>query len=280
MSRNEFKAGEVVYTSAGTKCRFVEQIDNVGVIGSYLVIPFLEHEDEAGFGNPFFALEIFSKPPKEEKNAEIVALDIEIVAKKIEVGRLNGEIDSVKSERAGMLARIREHDALKRIDDYLAGKFNFFVVLYENLPCIVAAQNALKEDVNAWGHRLKKGVKLLTLFGVDNNGESRGLQWRVNQYADGSGYDTEVIPVVSEDEGREMIQRIYDVAVEDWRQRGGNLYPHRALWWAKSEYVTPPEDVKSFIKQYRIKAAFCAVEEAKQKLENAIFDLKKIEREE
>lgn len=266
----QFKSGDEVYTASGIKCRFVQEVE-----GSCLVIPFMD-EEGAYFGDPFYVRNIFSAPPKEEKHAEIVALDAEIQAKRLEVRSLREELASAQKERDGMLARLKEHEALKRIDDYLAGKFAYFVVIDYDAPRIVAAEKALEEIDNWGGRSVSKGTKLLTLFGTDRDRfrNGRGLQWEISKYSDGSGHSTEVYPVESEALGKEMIQRIYDTKVEDWRNNGGKHY-HEALTWAKCEHLVVPEDVKEFLKQKRIKAAADAVEEARQKLQKETLALEK-----
>ena len=168
-----FKSGDEVYTKDGYKCRFVQEMN-----GQYLVIPFL-YEDR--FGDPFFTSAIFAAPPMEQKHGEIATLDAEIKTKRKELQTIYEETRTAIKERDAMLTRLKEHEALKRIDDYLLGKFAYFVIFGYSKPKIVSAEQALADTECLWGGRtVVNGTKLLTLFGTDKDRfrKGRGLQWQ------------------------------------------------------------------------------------------------------
>jgi len=79
-------------------------------------------------------------------------------------------------------------------------------------------------------------IKLLTLFG----GEKQGLQWRLNNYRDGSGSNTNVYPATSLDDAKQTIEGLIEAALA--RGKGATS----RMIEAKNEYglsIPPAEEI-------------------------------------
>lgn len=66
----------------------------------------------------------------------------------------------------------------------------------------------------------EKGMKMLGLFGTKKDGYGpthTKMEWKVNQYYDGSGSWSRVIPCYSEQEAHEKVQEIVNQNIDAWR---------------------------------------------------------------
>src|SRR5262249_25554574 len=117
---------------------------------------------------------------------------------------------SEEREIANRQTRIRTHEALKRLDDFLAGNITHAVrARYSGISIGTFA------EVFEEGGRYDKGVKLLTLFGD----KKCGLSWHLNDYRDGSGSYTEIFPCTSLEDAKAVAQSKLD-ALFDLARRG------------------------------------------------------------
>lgn len=89
--------------------------------------------------------------------------------------------------------------------------------------------------IDANGQRYEKELKLVTLFG-DTKGN---LEFRINQYMDGSGSYCECYPCLSREEADQTVQLIFNAAF------AGDDYHEQFAESAKSLGIEVPEKVRN-----------------------------------
>jgi hypothetical protein len=259
---NTFNKGDTVYNIHGQQGAYIASYG-----GSHLVAPEYEHEDygEPHWGTPEEWREIFLKPPTVKLEAEVNELHKLITLKREELKRVNKELDESGRKYQEQLKKMKQHQALKRIEDYLDGKFTHFLDVGYGVR-LISKEDALKSP-----DKYDRDMKLLTLFGRTNG----DLQWRINRYYDGSGGNTDVYPCESEEEAIAIVRKLYAEAVEEWRAQEKKHYG-RALEWANTvswNWIDVPQDVKDYKNQAMLEANTAAVEKARAALAKAEADL-------
>jgi hypothetical protein len=259
---NTFNKGDTVYDIHGQQGAYIASYG-----GSHLVAPEYESEyGEPGWGAPEEWREVFSKPPTVKLEAKVAELDEEITKRRAELKEVCTQL--VITEEAGkrLLEKLKKYPALKRIEDYLDGKFTHFLDVGYGVK-LISKEDALKSP-DKYDH----DMKLLTLFG-----RTKGdLQWRINRWGDGSGSDTDVYPCESEEEAIAIVRKLYAEAVEAWRAQEKKHYG-RALEWARTvswDWIDVPQDVRDYMNQALIDARTATLEKAKEALAKAEADLR------
>jgi hypothetical protein len=261
---NTFNKGDTVYNIHGQQGAYIASYG-----WSHLVAPEYEDGDygEPHWGTPEEWREIFLKPPTVKLEAEVNELHKLITLKREELKRVNKELDESGRKYQEQLKKLKQHQALKRIEDYLDGKFTHFLqVPGYGAPTLISKDDALKPS-----DRYDTSLKLLTLFGSTKG----DLQWNINRYSDGSGSNSEVYPCESEEEAIAIIYNLYAVSVEAWREQEKKHYG-RAIEWAKTvswNWIDVPQDVKDYMDQAMLEANTAAVEKARAALAKAEADL-------
>lgn len=104
--------------------------------------------------------------------------------------------------------------ALDRVVAFLAGDVQYVALMtygtygtYKIEPFVDAITN-----VDSWQFRRYDGLKLMTLTGGRSSGR-KCLNWNLNQYSDGSGSNTTVIPCKTKQEAVAAIQRHIDTQI-------------------------------------------------------------------
>jgi hypothetical protein len=267
MSNTRFNKGDTVYDLHGRQGAYIASYG-----GYHLVAPEYDAGDygEPTWGTPEQWDQIFIKPPTQKLETKIDELDKLITEKRDELKRINEELDQAGRRRQEQLKKLKQHQALQRIEDYLDGKFTHFLEVPEYYPPkIVAVDDALKRGgIDRWDTPLK----LLTLFG-DTKGD---LQWRINRYSDGSGSsNVEVYPVENEEEAIAIVRRLYAEAVEDWRIQEKKHYG-RAIYWTDKcpdGWIEAPDDLRAYLNAAAVERRQADLIKAKEALAKAQAEL-------
>ncbi|MBU3577544.1 hypothetical protein [Polynucleobacter sp. UK-Kesae-W10] len=223
-----------------------------------------EYEQEYGephWGQPEEWREVFLTPPTVKLEAKVDELDKLITEKRAELKRINAELDQSGRLYQDQLKKLKQHQALQRIEDYMDGKFTHFLQVGYEIK-LVSKEDALKSP-----DRYDSDMKLLTLFGSTKG----DLQWRINRWGDGSGSETNVYPCESEDEAKEIVRKLYAEAVEEWRAQE-KKHHGRALEWANTvdeDWIDVPQDVKNYLRDQLLDARMKVLEEAEKRLREA-----------
>lgn len=273
---NAIQAGDTVYSIDGAMALYVSTAKG----GGYIVQPLIEDGD--GYSEPagLYAdgVEIwptvYTSPPQPKLESEIAAQQERLTALRGEVADLERQKREAARDQRDVAERLKQHAALKYIDDMIAGRMPPLCVCFGLYPpSIVPSADAMKNPDHERSYR-EPAFKLLTLFG-DSNGD---LQWRLNQYRDGSGsWWDELVFVATQDEGIAEIRRRYALAVAEWREFPVERKHYgTAITWSEklpADWIDVPEDLANYIaaakrehlRTEREKAAK-ALTEAEQKL--------------
>lgn len=131
-----------------------------------------------------------SVPPKPSLDSEIAKAQAVLSDLREQLAITRRELDTFERDRDGRMARLKQHKALARLDDFLAGRLTHCVEHRSyGPPEIVAFEDAWAADDSCRPKRLR----LLTLFGRTDG----DLEWNLNRYSDGSGSNVTVVPCTS-----------------------------------------------------------------------------------
>jgi len=189
--------GQEVYSLNGQAFNFLEKTQ-----AGYLVEEILEYDEweEPRYGHPRIVDEVFNGAPTAKYDERISILQKRIdtlTHHQSELMEKTGKAEEFLSEinkRAEKLA------PLQRLLDLIDGKITHAVSWNYGSPKISKLEDVLKGK-----DRWDKWLKLVTLFGK-NNGD---LSFKVNEYSDGSGSNTEIFPCKSDEDGRlQIIEKI------------------------------------------------------------------------
>lgn len=233
-----FTKGDEVFDIHGRKAAYI-----AGYAGGHIVAPEYERESgESYWGEPETWREIFTKPPTEKLEARVGELEALIAERRAELKRVNVELDEAGKRYELQLKKAAKHQALQHIEDYLDGKFMYFLRVPEySPPTMVTINEALDQH-----DRYDKKLKLLSWFG-DTNGN---LQGQINRYRDGSGDWEEVYPCKTEEEAIAIIRRLYAEDVAKWRERPADMkHFGRAISWTAlpAGFIEIPDDVAAYL---------------------------------
>lgn len=266
-----FNQGDTVFSSDGREARFIAELD-----GSFIVCPVYDSEDEEDgepiHGTPEKWSRVYAKCPVERYDKEIAVLNAEISEKEQRLYALRSELANAEKATKDRLAKLQKFAALERLEDWIDGKFTHFVITPEYGTPIIATKEKALAGGGGGDPRYDTTIKLLTLFG-DTKGD---LQWKLNQYRDGSGSWGDVCPCASEEDAIATIRTMYAAAVAEWRHGGSgrehNRASYRAMGWPSTtiaRYLDVPEDVAAAIRSRDIQAKQEAVAKARATLEQA-----------
>jgi hypothetical protein len=237
------KPGDTVYSVNGCAAEYIAPYS-----GGHVVAILYETEEEVRSGDVVQWDHVYAEPPKEKLDVEIKKRFEEAACLRTEVSLLRAEKVAMENARVVSLKEMSKHAALARIEDYLAGRFTYFV----EVPPYGCPSIKMKDAILKGGgcDQYDRSLKLLTLFGKSNG----DLQWNVSRYYDGSGGGTEVIPVADEAEGLVIIRAFYAGHVAEWR---ADHKKSPAITWSRqcpAGMIDVPADVALWIKEVDMNA--------------------------
>lgn len=264
-----FTSGQTVYTENGQECIYV-----ANSLGDHIIRQVFDYENhEPHYGKPIVVTTVFNEPPVPRLNAQVVELEEKLATKRKELTDLNRQLLDINRDQKERMDRLKQHESLKRLDDFLAGKITHMVVCNWGSVMVKPLIQALqREDCD-------RDLKLLTLYGRTNG----DLQWRINFWSDGSGSSTEAYPFTNEEEAmafaKEYVaEKLADCIDGKFGQNGAG-FPVGLPEWSKNAQsygIHVPESASAMLRDYRTKNLQKAVEDAKKKLASAEADLSAI----
>ncbi len=210
------EAGLTVYSREGGRAEYVTALDGSHIVRPWVSITSWDGEDQ--YSEPAGLEvwpEVFPEPPVPVLETEIVELQASIDAKRRELAAATDEAAGFIRDERERVARIKRHEALARLDDFLSGNISHAVKISYGTVTI----HEFKEVVEQKDRYDRDGLKLLTLFGKPGN----GLQWRVSDYSDGSGSSLEVVPCHSQEEA-------FAIATDRLNEHFARATEERAYW--------------------------------------------------
>jgi hypothetical protein len=194
MNTTQFAKDDTAFLERGDEVIYVAQAGS-----QHVVIPvYEEREDrEPEYGEPILVKTVYSEPPVGKRFARIAELDEQIRQAHAALTGIKAETREANKERDALLGRLKQNNALKRIDDFLAGNLTHFVLHGESYVKVLPTAEALKNGNGDNRDGYDRSLKLVSLFG-DTKGD---LEWRINEYRDGSGSSWKsAVPFTSEEE--------------------------------------------------------------------------------
>ena len=183
--------GDDVFLSDGSIAQYIAPLDGTHVVRFILDRGDPTDEIWPEYGSPFETDRIFQEAPVVVKSAEVVALDLAIADKRAELDRLRADLIAVERDGKARLAALQRHKGMERLEQFLDRKLTHVVKIeYDWHLSVLELKEAFYLKSEGRG---VDSLKLLSLYGKTDG----SLVWRLNQYSDGSGYSTEVIPCLS-----------------------------------------------------------------------------------
>lgn len=248
------------YDRDGNQIEIVEKLKN----GQHLIRKIFTDESYEWVESPhagkelFIVNDVFDSPPAKKLSQEIVELKQEIVELQCLKRNLAQGILDVEKAGEAKLAKYKKYDQIKILDMFLDGKITHYVLEYWGSFKIISFEDAVPDE--RWG---KDKVKLLTLFGKTGG----NLEWRLNEYSDGSGNNTTVTPCLSYEEALKIAQDIVDAAMDNDYQRPGLIRDAKKYGLKiDPEYIKKCEDKEYARKDKEIKDLEKRIEELKKKI--------------
>ncbi len=193
-------------------------------------------ESQVYFGGPVLWHEIFAKSPHEVIDAEIAAKNRELVKLSAEVDNLRGQKRIAEKEIAERAARFAKHDQLKSLDAFLT---KGAIIGYVTDSGYYGVSTVKMEDTK--NDRYRDEFKLLSLFGRSDG----NLEWKLNEYYDGSGNWTKVIPFTTEEERRAGILKMFEERFENWKKSENKPYASVSCVESATKHGVPvPDEIR------------------------------------
>lgn len=191
--------GDTVYSQHGQEAELV-----AGTSGEYIVRPIYEDDDGPRAGEVETWREVFRTPPAPKLDAETAAAEKRLADLQEEVRKVQAERYAFDADAKARVDRIKQHDALADLDNYLAGKITHYVTFsdYSKTVAILPVTETIERHPSSYQ------FGMITLYPCTN---WQGVQWLLNYHPKGANYSSDsrterVLLCCSEDEAREKAQ--------------------------------------------------------------------------
>lgn len=268
---SEFKQGDEVYDEHGASAIYVGRTA-YGHAVQRIYEP--EHGDEPHVGSVVEWSHAFSKPPVPKLVAEVQALNDQVDQKKAELALLQANVRSLEEEMRNRRERIKQHEKLQLLDEFIQGKITHFVVTPSyGARHISTAEEMLKSSEDDGWYRAKK-MRLLSLYG----GSQGDLTWAIAAYSDGSGNSADVVtPCTSYEQAREELEKLTNESFARHR-KDGFKEPWRLdalISAAQSIGMEVPADAAAAFTECMRAAALRSLPEHEKRVADAVAALEK-----
>lgn len=269
MNTQTFAPGDTVYSADGQMAQYVAKAED-----GHIVRPWIEHEDDDGAPydyllEPALWHHVFTDPPVPKFSEELKSIHTQI-------GKVRADLRAAQDEHRQFLATARERaaerskiEALRNLDDFLAGKITHYAVFEDyHEPKVITLQEAVSSE-----SRYDKKLRLLCLYG-DN--KSREIYWHLDQYsAASSGYSANVYPARSEDEARELVRaKISEHLAADTKSQTYQFLTH--VGWAEKWGVPVPQILADMAVEARATAVENKRAEARKRYNAAVAEMQSL----
>jgi hypothetical protein len=129
---------------------------------------------------------------------------------------------------------------LQTLLDFMAGRITHVFMVRYGSPRIAAIDDELFQIDNDYGRSTVEGLRLLTLYGSTGG----VMAWRLNQYRDGSGSNTEVELCRSYAHALSLAQELFDATAKERLSKGGKQCDSWLDCWEKIEGLKIPDAVR------------------------------------
>lgn len=261
------KTDDRVWLEDGQEAVFVATQGGEHIVRPLQVIEHIDDADEEYLGRPITVEAIYPAAPTPKFEARVQELQIEIAGLEAVRDNLDSEIEERKRQEQARLVKLKSHEALARIEDYLDGKISHIVVkrYYSDVISIIDVKSAdmhAGDDDNRYAS--VKKPKLMTLFGD----EKKALQWGLSYYSTGSGSDSHwAWPFCSYEEAQAHAGKMIDEMIVKVRKEGHGH--ERLIESLKACGLPVPDDILDASTKKNIEYAESAIAEAQKALTTA-----------
>lgn len=269
-TEHTFNQGDMVFDEDGNAFEFVAHMDGVGTIAR----PWYEFHDDDGapcdrIGETAVVIvgALYPECPSPKRRADIERLDGLVAAKKAELAQIETALREANAGRDAMLKRIKENDALRRIDAFLAGEITHYVLYGEHYQMdIVAVGETIPEYAKQGALRLLS----LTASMVKPWGSKEAtLRWDLNRYSDGSGHATACVPCTSFDEAKAVLAEKVASKFAEWEAGKSVTFIQYVASAAKKFGLPVPQKYRDQEASAALSQARAGVADAEKKLAEA-----------
>lgn len=210
---------KIGYLRSGIQVEIIEETDS-----GYIVDPFIEVRvaiDDIEFqpsGYPVFEKEVFDNPPKNIYHKSIEDAQARLDDIRQQANEAHDKLMSAKAEQKELAKEFKNIPVLKNIQDFIKGDFEYFACPEKYTPPYIEEKDKfLKQD-----DRYDNGkTRLLSLFGKSNG----NLEWKVNQYSDGSGNSSFLaIPCKTKQEAVDIVSENFTTYITNIDKEGRKFY--------------------------------------------------------
>lgn len=186
--------------------------------GALLVSPLVEFETydgtERANGAPIFVGEVFASAPVAVISAEVTELLAEKAGLEKQVAGLRRDVLGAAKDNADLIKKLSKFKGLEHIEAFIEGRITHVVV--EEWDGIKVGPISLLEEKTDSNYRKPEGIRLVSLYGKTGG----DLEWKVNEYRDGSGSGWRlIVPAESQEHGEELRrQMVADKLTEAWAE--------------------------------------------------------------
>jgi hypothetical protein len=160
--------------------------------------------------------------------------------------KLSKEIIELTNTKNELTKAIAKFPDLALAIDFLEGRINYLVVSTFSRVELVETKEFLeyKENENYYQNI---GIRLLCLFGISSD---RKTHWMTNEYPDGSGHWTTVIPFETKEEAENFIKEEFVKECKLWLK--DNDHQHITKFKSCQVFLTYPQEYLEAIKRNEI----------------------------
>lgn len=194
------------YTDDGALCRLETELNGVPIV-RFAYTQF-ETGNETQYGEPVaYHGALFKEAPVRKYDERILELRKAETQLLHDVSKKRHELKALRDKEDDIRDRLNALPETRLLLDFLADKITHIIFLSTWAPPVIQTLGEALKD--------KGDIKLIALFGRKNSPHADKardvLQWRSNQYSDGSGSQwTPFIPCVSEQEAKETLRELFD----------------------------------------------------------------------
>lgn len=268
-----FAHGQRVYSGSGQVGQFLQYI-NVYSRTSYLVQTIMRgyRDDEPEtLGNVETWPDAFLEPPRVLYDKTIEELTDKKAGLLAEIASITARQANLQQEEKQRLARLKQHEGLGLLEDFIDGKITHLVVdHYDDITIQSAAVES--ED------KRPAGLRLLSLYG-DTKGD---LSWRVSAYEGHHGGEKNIVPARSFEEARTIARARIDSQIaklqakpQAWQARPWDL--HKVISNSERFGIELPMEMQAAWQARKVEDARKAVQECEQKLSVARAQLSSVD---
>ena len=263
---------ELKYTTDGRKVAVIGQLNSREIIVQEVFVK--EDGSEIPAGEQFIVKGLLDEPAKtwkEKKTKEIEAAytradtAMDELRKKLSYEREAAK-ERIKTVR--LVASNATSEQLEVMEWFVSGEITHVLEATNGFRISKFEDMDLQTDSD-WGRKRVEGTRLLSMFGKSDG----AIDWKINQYRDGSGYWTIIIPCRSRKEAVIHAQRLYDEKVCEWK--AGDMRMPPSIGKDDAPELVADKEAEAFHAEARAERR----SERIKKLETEIAGLKKQQKE-